>query len=152
MLVAAISLILMCQVTRSYAQEPTPSASAATPAVSPSPTPSDTEIKKTLVRALDKVEAQDKTIRAKDDVIAEQDNAVQQNAKAAEMYKLAAEKYKDAFVKEAAATETAEKAWADERERTRKLEKKVRSANSRTKYGTVAGILIGAVGALLLTR
>ena len=126
--------------TGSFAQEPTPSPSGATK-------PSDTEIKRVLVRALDKVEAQNDEIKAKDavivskdEVIAEQDKAHTKTLNAAELYRQAAEANKDAFLQQQKATISAEEGWKRENQRVRDLEKKLKNSRTVTKFAVVAGI------------
>jgi hypothetical protein len=138
----AMSLTLTFQATTTFAQEQTPSESAATTIVSPTPTPtpSDTEIKKTLVRSLDKNESQQKVIEGQDEVISEQDRALDKSEKAAANFRQSAEMYRDAFLKQRSTTESAEVGWKQSEKRVRDLERKLHNSNTRTKFAIVTGI------------
>lgn len=140
LLAVATFAMLTFQVTTSFAQGQSPSASDAT---AKSKT-SDSEVKKTLVRALDKIEAQNNLLKAKDDVIAAQDKALTEAEEAKEGYKKAYEKADFAVKKQSEATQIAEEGWKQSEKRIRELEQKYRKSDNKVKW-----IAVGAVAALV---
>lgn len=146
MLAAIILGIVISLATSSYAQEPTTSASGATSTSKSDQTPSDNEIKKTLVRSLDKLEATQKASAEKDKVISAQDALIKESEAGKEAATKAAINFKEAFEKQKEATEVAKEGWMAEQKRVRELEKKVRSGSNRTKW-----ILVGAAAAIAAT-
>ncbi len=132
------------------------------PVSSPTPAPtavvhtSDVEIKKTLVRALDKVEAQEETIKAKnaeikakDEVIAAQERSQADTDAAKEKYKKTADTLKEALTAEQKVSLSERDARLAEERRVKDLEKKLRKSNSRLK-AAVFGVVVGSIIGLLL--
>lgn len=152
MLGLGVLLMVIFQVMPSFAQGQTPSGSAATstnkaaPSPTPPLTPSDIEIRKTLVRALDKVEAQNEAIKAKDGVIDAQEEAIKSAEKAVELRAQEAAANLRAYNTERDAHAVTKEGWKAEEKRTRELEKKVRNSSSRTKW-----IALGAIAAVVTT-
>lgn len=132
----------------SYAQEPSPSPSG----VTPTSKPSDAEIKRVLVRSLDKIEAQNELDAAKTALIAEQDKAIADSAKVIELAKKEALINRLAYETEVKATFTAEEGWKREQERVKALEKKLRRSGVKTKLAIVAGVVAAVATAYLLKK
>jgi hypothetical protein len=130
--------LLTFQATQSYAQEPTKPESAATPTASH--TPSNDEIKRTLVRAIDTVNAQKEQVSSLKEVITQQDLALRDAQKAAELYKKASELNAESANKYKTGMESATEAWKREEKRTRDLEKKLRGQQTKTRFAVVAGV------------
>jgi hypothetical protein len=149
--VIGILMILMCLATESYAQEQTGSESAAIPVSSPTPapSPSDTEIKKTLVRALDKVEAQGDEIKAKDAVIAKQDEAGKQADERDALKDKENSSLREAVAAQTRATDAANFGWAQDEKRVKELEGKLRKSDSKLKWMAAGGV-IAIVATILL--
>lgn len=151
--VIAIFLILTFQVTRSYAQGQTPSESVATPISSPTPsaTPSDTEIKKTLVRSLDKIEENQNVDKAKDDVIAKQDELIRKLEDVNALANKETLSLRDALTKQTEAKDAALFGWNADEKRVKQLESKLRKSDNRLKWMAAGGI-ITVVATILLKR
>jgi phage protein D len=111
---------------------------AATPA--PTATPSDLEIKKTLVRALDKIDSLNAEGKAKDEVAAGQDKALAESEIGKEEAKKEADSLRSALASETSAKFAAEQGWKADEERVKKLEKQLRNSHTKTKWAVAAGI------------
>jgi 23S rRNA pseudoU1915 N3-methylase RlmH len=112
--------------------------------------PSDTEIKKTLDRALDKVEDQQKALTAKDEVIQSQDEALAEAEKGKEQRKAEAEALRRALESQTKATEMALEGWKRDEARVKELENKLRKrGGTTTRFAIIAGIAAGVTLLLL---
>jgi hypothetical protein len=148
MVLAALTfLTISFPATQTYAQEQTPSESAATS----TDKPSDKEIKKTFVRALDKIEADKKVSDAKDALIGDLEKGLGQSDTAKEFYKKEADANRDAYLKQKDATDVANEMYKAEESRTRKLERKLYWSNMRTRVALIGGVA-AAIGTYLLIK
>mgnify|MGYP003393301125 FL=1 len=120
--------------------------------MTPTSKPSDAEIKRVLVRSLDKIEAQNELDAAKTALIAEQDKAIADSAKVIELAKKEALINRLAYETEVKATFTAEEGWKREQERVKALEKKLRRSGVKTKLAIVAGVVAAVATAYLLKK
>ena len=132
------------------AQEQTNSASAATKTSNPE-VPSDLELRKTLARALDKVETQQRALWAKDEVIAAQEEENKELTTSRDTAIKAAELYKSALETQKEATAAAKAGWKADEERVKELEKKLRKSDNKVKW-FAAGAIAAGVAAFLLRK
>lgn len=127
----------------------------------PTPTPaktSDKEIQKTLMRSLERNEAQDAVIAAKnaellakDEVIDAQEKLQADTEAAKEQYKSAAESFRDALIAEKKVSLSEREQRAIETKRVKELEKALRKSKSRVKIAFI-GAIAGSVLTLFLVK